>query len=463
MKDIFSIKYIVPILFLCLYFLLFNHQLIIEEIGGYILFFYLLIRLIYNNSYDITIKEILLILLILQYFIAPSVVYNKFNNDVGDFGYEMKIDKEAYFSFLLNNIIAFFIGLYIPIFNTQIDTPQIFNKIKTLNNNFKIGINLIIISFLSHLILPFLPSALAFLGTFLINIKYVGMFYVYYSNHKFKNIYVFLVIMYLVLNIISGGVFIDLFVWGLFMATYFTINKPINLFLKISILLIGVFTALLVQTIKADYRSIIWQEENKEEIQEEQVFIDLTSAKLQNAATVFDDDNLKNFFSRINQGWILSNVLEHVPKNENYANGTIFFRELQGILLPRIIAPNKITASGKDVKEKFMKYTGRALYGNTTMNIGLIADGYINFGKQGCLIYMFFIGLFINFFIYKMFHLSNNYPTLLLWLPVLFFYVIRSGNDFYMIMNYLVKSTMILFVVIFLFKNIFYKPELAKS
>ncbi|GIU70080.1 MAG: hypothetical protein KatS3mg002_1316 [Candidatus Woesearchaeota archaeon] len=359
--------------------------------------------------------------------------------------------------------MRFFIGLYIPIFKTQINTQQIFNKIKLLKDNFKIGINLIIISFLSFFLLPFLPSTLAFLGAFLVNLKYVGMFYVYFSNHRLKNIFVLLVISYLILNIISGGVFIDLFVWGLFMATYFTINKPINLFLKISILITGIFTALLIQTIKADYRSIIWNEDNNEEIQEEQVFIDLTSAKLQNASSVFEDDNLKNFFSRINQGWILSNVLEHVPQKENFANGSIFFRELQGILLPRIIAPNKITASGKDVKEKFMKYTGRILYGNTTMNIGLIADGYINFGKQGCLIYMLLIGLFINYFIYKIFQLSHNYPTLILWLPILFFYLIRSGNDFYMIMNYLVKSTMILFVVIFLFKNIFYKPELAKS
>lgn len=461
MKEFLSFKYILPLGLAFVYIMSTNYSFTNDEIIGILLFVFVLIRLVFKSGYEITIKEILLFVLILQYFIAPSVVYNKYNNDVGDFGYDMKIEKEEYFSFLVGAVISIYVGLFLPLFKTKTNTIELFEKIKLLKHNFKIGQILLITGFASHIIVPFLPSTFTFLGLFLTNLKYVGLFYIYFSDSNKKFIYIFITLAYLVLNIISGGVFIDLFIWSLFIATYFILNKRINITVKVAVLVLGIFSALLVQSIKADYRKVIWHGENIEEVQEEQVFIDLTSAKLQNAATIFEEDNLKGFFSRINQGWILSNVLEHVPKNENFSNGDLFLRELKGIVLPRILAPDKITASGKDVREKFMKYTGRILLGNTTMNVGLISDGYINFGKVGCWIYMFFFGLFINYFIYKIFELSTSYPTLILWLPVLFFYVLRAANDFYMIMNYLVKSSMLLAAVLYLFRNVFYKPQLA--
>lgn len=459
MKNLFSFKYVIPLILLLIYLLFYFKNLSNNEIIGFIIFGYLILRLIYISGKEIPIKEILLALLILQYFIAPSIVYNKFNNDVGDFGYEMKIDKEFYFSFLINSIIAISIGLYLPIFKSSINTTELFEKINNIKDNFKIGILFVGIGFLSHFFIPFFPSTLAFLAIFLTNLKYVGIFFIYFSNNPFKHVYIFWVLTYLVLNIVSGGVFIDLFIWGLFISSYFILNKNISTFLKIAFLVLGAFSALLIQSIKADYRKEIWDNENNEEINEEQVFINLTSAKLENASAIFEEDNLKSFYSRINQGWILSNVLQHVPKYQDFSNGEIFWRELQGILLPRIIAPNKITASGKDVREKFIKYTGRLLHGNTTMNIGLIADGYINFGQTGCFIYLFFIGLFLNYVLYKIYELSKNYPTLIFFIPILFFYVLRTGNDFYMMMNYLVKSSMLLAAFIYLFKQTFYKPE----
>jgi hypothetical protein len=255
-------------------------------------------------------------------------------------------------------------------------------------------------------------------------------------------------------------VFIDLFIWGLFFITYLTINKKINLLIKLGALGLGIFIALLIQSIKGEYRKIIWDESNSE-VNEELVFLDLVNVRLENASSIFEDENLKTFISRINQGWILTNVLNHVPQNEDFSNGELFIKELKGIILPRVLAPDKITASGKDVQQKFIKYTGRILYGNTTMNVGIIADGYINFGKVGCWIYMFFIGLFLNFIIHKTIQLTTKYPTIIFWLPVLFFYVVRSANDFYMIMNYLVKSLIILVLIFYLFRNSFFKPQIA--
>lgn len=457
------LKALIPSFIVGIYLWLFYSFYTSEEIICYAIITFFLFKIIFKIGHDLTIKEILLFILLLQYFLAPSVVYNRFNNDVGDFGYDMKIPKEEYFSFLIGAVIAITAGLFAPFFKSKIKTVELFNRIKLLPGNFNIGITLLVIGFLSHLTLPFLPSTFAFLGLFLTNLKYVGIFYIYFSNNSKKFIYIFIVIAYLVLNIVSGGVFIDLFIWGLFIATFFTINKKISLITKILFLIVGSITVLLIQSIKADYRKIIWDENKSEEVNEELVFIDLTQTKLENVQSIFEEDNLKSFFSRINQGWILSNVLDHVPQNQDFSHGDLFLRELKGIILPRVLAPDKVTASGKDVKEKFMKYTGRILHGNTTMNVGLISDGYINFGRYGCWIFMFFVGLFVNFFMHKIYQYSQNYPTLILWLPVLFFYLLRTANDFYMIMNYLVKSTMLLVVVFYIFKNVFYQPQIDQN
>jgi hypothetical protein len=460
MKDFFSFKYLLPLILLLIYIIFNTSNFGIYVLIGLMFFSYITIRLIDNTGYKLTIKEIFFSILLLQYFIAPLFVYYKFDNDVGDFGYEMKIPADEYFYFLSGVIIFTFIGLFLPIFNDRINQKELFEKIKFLDNNFNVGIILIVVSFLSYLLIPFLPSSFAFLGIFLSNLKYVGIFYLYYSNNKSKNFYIILVISFLILNIISGGVFIDLFIWGLFFITYLTINKKINLLIKLGALGLGIFIALLIQSIKGEYRKIIWDESNSE-VNEELVFLDLVNVRLENVSTIFEDVNLKNFISRINQGWILTNVLNHVPQNEDFSNGELFIKELKGILLPRVLAPDKVTASGRDVQQKFIKYTGRILYGNTTMNVGIISDGYINFGKVGCWIYMFFIGLFLNFLIHKIIQLTTKYPTLIFWLPVLFFYVVRSANDFYMIMNYLVKSLFILVFLFYLFKNTFFKPQIA--
>jgi len=120
------------------------------------------------------------------------------------------------------------------------------------------------------------------------------------------------------------------------------------------------------------------------------------------------------------------------------------------VLLPRFLFPNKSATGGKQNQEKFTEFTGRRLIGNTTMRIGAVSDGYVNFGIIGGIATMFFLGLIFNLILYFIKRLSISNPIFILWIPLIFAYAIRM-SDIQVILNYTVKATIFVLVINFVF------------
>jgi hypothetical protein len=80
--------------------------------------------------------------------------------------------------------------------------------------------------------------------------------------------------------------------------------------------------------------------------------------------------------------------------------------------------------------------------------MGVVGDFYLNFGKIGTVIVLFLFGFSISkvnsVFISK--YVKSN-PINLIWLPFIFSYLMRPGNEFYMVLNHLIKSVFVLFFV----------------
>lgn len=87
------------------------------------------------------------------------------------------------------------------------------------------------------------------------------------------------------------------------------------------------------------------------------------------------------------------------------------------------------------------------------MTLGVIGDFYLNFGKTGTAIALFLFGYFIarvkRYFMHEFVYPN---PINLIWLPFIFSYLIRPGNEFYMVLNHLFKSALVL---IFVFKILY--------
>lgn len=160
------------------------------------------------------------------------------------------------------------------------------------------------------------------------------------------------------------------------------------------------------------------------------------------------------FINRLNQGFIVSYIMrKNVANKMNQSN--FFSRELLGIFLPRFIYSDKATVGSN---EKFRYLTGIPLATSVTMNVGILGDGFGNYGFAGGILFCFSFGLFLNLVIGYCFTLSRRIKTILFWMPLILFYVMRAGNEFYIITNWTVKVALVVVVYYFISKRIFGKP-----
>ena len=74
------------------------------------------------------------------------------------------------------------------------------------------------------------------------------------------------------------------------------------------------------------------------------------------------------------------------------------------------------------------------------MNLGPLGEAYANFEIAGGIFYMFLYGLFFNFVLSYLLKLSEKRPTIVLWLPFLFFYAISVETDLVTTMGSLIKG-----------------------
>ena len=153
---------------------------------------------------------------------------------------------------------------------------------------------------------------------------------------------------------------------------------------------------------------------------------------------------------RLNQGWIISATMAHVPQREPFANGSTIIEGIETSLLPRIIAPNKAKAGGR---ENFRKYTGLQIGEHTSMGISIAGEAWVNFGYWGGIFFMLAWGLFISWFWNKIHTLSEFYPTILIWSPLLFLQVIKAETEFMVVLNHLIKASALVFGLLWFIKR----------
>ena len=108
----------------------------------------------------IPIRELIVLLMLLQLVVAPVISYNYFGNESY---YPMEVEEGVYIDYVLFGIVASIIGLYLKANPRKTNVTAIIDKIRMsrVKNN-KLGISLIFIGFASFFILPFVPVAVQF-------------------------------------------------------------------------------------------------------------------------------------------------------------------------------------------------------------------------------------------------------------------------------------------------------------
>jgi hypothetical protein len=284
------------------------------------------------------------------------------------------------------------------------------------------------------------------------HLTYVGVFYVLYSPNKHKRIIVPSVIALMVGQTIITGMFGEFVFMLACTLVLILLGRKISFQKKLLYAVAGIFVILVFQSIKVDYRKRNWLEgEGADPL----YFAELISDRVSNPGTLVEGDRVFFTLVRMNQGWLIAVTMKKVPEKYPFAYGETIWQSVAASIVPRFLWPNKPEVGGKYNLKRFW---GFDIHGYS-MNIGPLGEAYGNFGVFGGIIYMFFYGLIFNLILSWILKIAERRPTIILWLPFLFFYSISIETDMLSTLGFLIKAGFFTWIV-FRFFHIAYRIEL---
>jgi hypothetical protein len=371
-----------------------------------------------------------------QYYFSVYLIYNEYPI----LSRQMPIRQETLFGYIIPALVFLFAGVFI--FNKDIPVSDLLKKIDR-RQAANLGHLLLFVSLFFDVLdligIPGIHSIISFTNY----LKYAGAMCYLFAPSAFH--YTLLGFVYLILarDALRGGVFIDFFVWSTYLFLLISLKYGFSLKVRASFIVTAIPLLVIIQSVKQEYRDLTWKGKGESGLG---LFTDLAEKKQEKENDPFArSEGVVKTIGRLNQGWHLGKVLKWVPKHEEFSNGQDMLGDIEGAILPRIFFPDKKIIGSQD---KFYKYTGHKLIGSTSMTIGILGDFYVNYGRWGSFIGLFIFGALVSRLLYlfiRKYVLPD--PLNIIWVPFLFSYLIRANNDFYIVINNLVKGYLIFLFV----------------
>jgi len=414
---------------------------------GAALFLMIFFKFIRDIGHKIEPRDLIAFLAILQWVVGPILAYNVLPYDEL---YWMDVSEETYMNFVVTASMALVIGMYIPLSpDRTIGEIQLESVKDYLKENKYVGFIIagggLATSFLSD----YVPGSLGFLFFLLGNLQFVGVYMILFTDSKFKWLFFAGLMGMVVFGSILRGMFGQLMLWLLFSFLVIAIVLKIPLWGKVTLILIGFSLIMLIQASKDEYRKATWYADSSKSNSE--IFNEIIIDKLSQPTSLFETGPLQNMGARLNQGWIIARIMGNMPNNYPFVRGETVEAAIYAGLLPRVLAPGKAMAGGR---ANFERFTGTPLPEGTSMDISLMGEAYANYGVFGGIVFILIIGIFYNWVIIRVVKISKNHPVLILFIPLLFFQVIKAETDFATIFNYLTKSALIVYLVFWGMNNV---------
>jgi hypothetical protein len=395
----------------------------------------------------IEIRDLISFMSVLQWIIGPVMAYNFLPYDEL---YYMAVPEAEYMNFVVPVCYFMVLGLYWPLREERIVNEEDVDRMKIyIRDHPWLGYILAGVGLAAGFLSKSLPSSLTFMMFLVTNIQYVGMYMILFSDSRFKWL-VFAGIMGLATSAaVLQGMFGELVQW--FMLSFLVIAMVIRIPMwgKISLITVGLFLIMLVQSTKEEYRMATWYASSTKSNSE--IYKEIIASRLSSPSGLFDKGTSQNMAARMNQGWIIARIMNHMPEKLSFVRGETVEAALYAALLPRFLVPGKARAGGR---ANFERFTGTPLPETTSMDISLVGEGYANFGYLGGMAFIFLVSLLYNWVIVKVVALSKNNPTLILWIPLLFFQVMKAETDFATVFNYLTKAAVVTFAAFYMINTI---------
>jgi hypothetical protein len=383
--------------------------------------------------------EITAALACLQWLVGPLWYY------LGDYAIAemgMAVSAKEYFSLAVPGTAAFWLGLFA--IRSPFNQRQMLAPVRK-NHFFLIGIALNGCALAGDIAGRFGPESLAFAFFLLSQLRYVGVLYLWFSPQSGSRWLAGLCTLPLFLSSAESAMFHDLLIWcGLLFSFWFASHRR-KIGMKSLIVVGSVLIAFTIQGVKKSYRDKVWNAQ-KASLTEEVVDF------WRNFTELNREEIMENALIRINQGWIVSRVLDHVPAAEPYAQGETIKDAVIAAAVPRFLYKDKAIAGGRG---NFMRFTGLPINEQTSMNISLLSEGYANFGKLGGSVFLFVAGIGIAMAFGFCIRFCGKYPVFSFWIPLIFYQAIKAETDSTEIINQIVKGGFLAFTCYWAVEYIF--------
>lgn len=408
----------------------------IWSVIGVLLVLWITIRFFKEIGKSFPVLELLLLIAGMQWVLGA---FNAYRLSVEHFKYYMRVDETTYMSYVVPAFLGFVIIILVRTRNSKI-VLQVNVKQYT-----QIGRYILLIGVIADFLKFFVPSSLLFFFYLLSLFKFVGVGILLFSRKREDRIFFYLAIAYLLIRSLNSAMFHDFILWGVFLFLLWALKNKPTFKLKITIILSGIIMIVAIQMVKQTFREAIWSGYSGNKIS---LFLNVLDNNWSDSY-FSNEDNLSELNVRLNQGWIIAAIINHVPNSEPYANGGTVVEALEATLLPRFLSPNKKIAGGK---VNYEKYTGLLLGKNTSMGLSIIGEAYANFGAFGGVTFMLFWGWFLSSYWNKIHRYIRKHPLLLFFIPLLFLQVVKAETELMVVLNHLIKASLVVWLF-FWFSN----------
>lgn len=384
----------------------------------------------------------------LNFLFAPVLLFY-WLNPIIDPDYSMRGDPETYFQYAIPAILLFLIGLNIKSKKEEETLDLV--AIRALINRFpSLPLQFVIFGVLADFFRDSWPSEWAFVALSLGYLKFIGLFLNIVSDKPFNFIFLILTYGNMILLSLGDSMYGEFLNLLFFLGFYLCVRYKPSHGIKILGILAGLGLIILIQKIKHPLR--------KQTIHSFNDLKNLGSAFEESKAVSKEqstEEEIGEIILRLNQGWVTSSTMQyHKEGGFTLQNGKHSRLILELALIPRVLNPTRALVGDAAL---FNNYSGFVVAEGTSIALGVPADAYVDFGKNGIFV-VFVFGLILNLFI-KLYHLMDiHYGLAKIFLPICFFYV-RPDNDTFVCLGAIIKTTFVIWIVLF----ILYKLQLQNK
>jgi hypothetical protein len=417
-------------------------------LSGALFSLFILNKFIFGFGEGIPVNIVMVFMACLQWIIGPILSYY---TGINHPFYGMQVPEEYYFSFILPGVILYYLGLSLPLLGVSNLPKLVLSEMgEVASNKQHAAYYLISIGFVSSFAQKVAPGSLFFFLYLLSQLKYIGCFYLYFNSKK-NNTLLYVIFGTLALDAVVAALFHDLILWGIFFLFIYSMKNKVSLSTKYSALIGGLFFLLILQSVKYQYRSIAWSNASLSAYDKSELFLSMAWKSMLSSDILFATKTNELSITRLNQGWIITRVMNYVPAIQPFADGETIEGAFSAALLPRFLAEDKAKAGGRYM---MLRFTGIDLQETTSMNISLIGEAYGNYGRKNGIWFMLLIGIVFSLVLRFIFTMSRENPTILFWIPFLFLQVVKAETDLTTTLNYVVKATIVMLIIFYGFRKV---------